>query len=106
MSLIKYATAGERAVATRLVNALIERGHKLTLYNGGDEPEVENSTSAEEILAEMAASGEDELLGDGGVWFYLVYGNAEDGSELICDALANDICQAFYDIAYSTGETA
>ena len=93
MSLEKYATDGERRVATRLVEELVSRGHSLTLWNGGDEPEIEDSTDAAQILAEMAATEYDELGADG-VWFLLVYGNEPDGSELIADRYANDECQA------------
>lgn len=92
MSLEKYATDGERRVATRLVEELVSRGHSLTLWNGGDESEIEGSTDDAQILAEMAATEYDELMADG-VWFLLVYGNAPDGSELIADRYANAECQ-------------
>ena len=93
MSLKKYATYGEALVAIKLVNELVNRGHAVSVWNGGEEAAIEDSTDAQAILDELAASGEDELVADG-VWFYLVFGNERDGSELISSYYGNAECKA------------
>ena len=97
MSLEKYATHGEALVARKLITELVNRGHAVSIWNGGEEAEIEDSTDSEALLAELAASGEDELVADG-VWFYLVFGNESDGSELISDCYDNQECNAIFDI--------
>jgi hypothetical protein len=97
MSLEKYATHGEALVARKLVTELVNRGHAVSIWNGGDEAEIEDSTDIEALLAELAASGEDELVADG-IWFYLVFGNESDGSELISDCYDNEECNAIFEI--------
>lgn len=97
MSLEKYATHGEALIARKLVTELVNRGHAISVWNGGEEAEIENSTDIEAILAELAATGEDEIVADG-VWFYLVFGNESDGSELLSDCSDNEECNAIFDI--------
>lgn len=97
MSLEKYATHGEALIARKLVTELVNRGHAVSIWNGGDEPEIEDSTDIEALLAELAATGEDEITADG-IWFYLVFGNESDGSELISDYYANEECNAIFEI--------
>ena len=97
MSLEKYATYGEALIARKLVTELVNRGHAVSIWNGGDEAEIEDSTDIEALLAELAASGEDELVADG-IWFYLIFGNESDGSELISDCYDNQECNAIFDI--------
>ena len=97
MSLEKYATHGEALVARKLVTELVNRGHAISVWNGGEEAEIEDSTDIEALLDELAASGEDELVAEG-IWFYLVFGNESDGSELISDCYDNEECNAIFDI--------
>lgn len=97
MSLENYATYGEALIARKLVTELVNRGHAVSIWNGGDEAEIEDSTNIEALLAELAASGEDELVADG-VWFYLIFGNESDGSELISDCYDNEECNAIFEI--------
>ena len=96
MSLEKYASHGEALVARKLVTELVNRGHAISVWNGGEEAEIEDSTDIEALLAELAASGEDELVADG-IWFYLVFANERDGSELISDCYDNEECNAIFD---------
>ena len=100
MSLEKYATHGEALIARKLVTELVNRGHAVSIWNGGEEAEIEDSTDIEALLAELAATGEDELVADG-VWFYLIFGNESDGSELISDYYANEECNAIYDAVHA-----
>ena len=82
------ATAGEMQVARMLVNAALRDGYALSV-NDGEEWTVNRSRNASEVLAALATTDGDYLrlwkgertLG----WFMLVYGNADDGSELIAD---------------------
>ena len=100
MSLEKYATHGEALVARKLITELVNRGHAVSIWNGGDEAEIEDSTDIEALLAELAATGEDEIVADG-VWFYLIFGNESDGSELINDYYANEECNAIYEAVHN-----
>ena len=100
MSLEKYATHGEALIARKLVTELVNRGHAVSIWNGGEEAEIEDSTDIEALLAELAATGEDELVADG-VWFYLIFGNESDGSELINDYYANEECNAIYEAVHN-----
>lgn len=100
MSLEKYATHGEALIARKLITELVTRGHAVSIWNGGEEPEIEDSTDIEALLAELCATGEDEIVANG-VWFYLVYGNAPSGSELINDCYDNDECNAIFDAIYN-----
>lgn len=100
--LTQYATKGEGAVARRLVKAALAAGYAISV-NDGEEWTVKRSTKAKQILDALASTGEDTLrltaadpsqtVGwhNAGT-FWLLYGNAEDGSELIADHTDNEIC--------------
>jgi hypothetical protein len=91
----RFATKGEAEVVKRLVRIVLERGYMVSI-NDGEEWTVTLSTDRNEILSALATTGEDivRLYKDGeragSLW--LVYGNAEDGSELIADHSDNDAC--------------
>lgn len=96
-----YATAGEAQVARMLVNAALRDGYALSVSDG-EEWTVERSRSEAEILDALATTGGDVVrlwTQDGATrgWFYLVYGNAEDGSELIADYTDNPICNELWE---------
>lgn len=106
-----YVTTGERRVAERLVEAALRQGYALSVSDG-EEWTVQRSRSAPEILGALATTDGDYVRlwtqdgatdGDGNAgmrtvgWFYLVYGNAEDGSELIADYAGRDICDALWE---------
>lgn len=100
MSLDKYATAGEKKVVTELVRLLLEAGHELTVFDG-EEYTLRHSTNRDAILAALATTEEDQLFTDA-MSFELLYGNAEDGSEVITDYAADDLTEAdgFFNKAY------
>lgn len=92
-----YATPGERAVAERLVRAAIGE-EMLVSVSDGEEWTVERSRSVSDIMDALATTGGDVIRiwdGSGATrgWFYLVYGNDEDGSELIADHTDNATCE-------------
>lgn len=93
----RFATKGEAEVVKRLVRIVLERGYMVSI-NDGEEWTVTLSTDRNEILSALATTGEDivRLYKDGeragSLW--LVYGNAEDGSELIADHSDNDACHS------------
>ena len=104
MSLDKYATAGEKQVAVELVRLLLEAGYALTVYDG-EEYTVDQSTSSSEVLNALATTGEDVIIADKAnnrMSFELLYGNAEDGSEVVADYHASDLTTAdgFFNKAY------
>lgn len=95
-SLDKYATAGEAKVARALVTAILAKGHSIDL-NDGEEWTLEGCKDAAQIEDALATTGYDTIRATdayGVVYgsFYLVYGNEEDGSELIADCTDNDYC--------------
>lgn len=99
MDLDQFATTGEARVAKNLVETLLDRGYPITIeWLGEDDFAVVESRDRDEILKQMAATGMEYVTAVGGPYFFLVYGNAEDGSELISDYAdtpeANEIWEA------------
>jgi len=95
-------TAGERRVASRLVRAALDAGYSISV-NDGEEWTVKRALKAKPVLEALATTGEDTLRirdadGDSCGTFYLVWGNDEDGSELIADHTDNDACNALASI--------
>lgn len=104
-----YTTAGERNVARRLIRAALNAGYTISV-NDGEEWTVKRSTSSKAIKDALATTGEDTLrlhaadpsktVG----WhnagsFDLIWGNAEDGSELIADYTDNGVCNELWALA-------
>ena len=105
----QYATAGERNVARRLIRAALNAGYTISV-NDGEEWTVKRSTSARIIKDALCTTGEDTLrlhaadpsktVGwHGAGRFYLVWGNADDGSELIADYTDNGVCNELWALA-------
>ena len=105
----QYATAGERNVARRLIRAALNAGYTISV-NDGEEWTVKRSTSARIIKDALCTTGEDTLrlhaadpsktVG----WhnagsFSLIWGNADDGSELIADYTDNGVCNELWALA-------
>jgi hypothetical protein len=92
-----YCAPGEAAVARRLIAAILAGGNSVSLNDGGawtvrratDATVIEAAmnTVEEEVIVAFAPDG--TRLGR----FTLIYGNAEDGSELIADCTANPYCE-------------
>ena len=100
MATLEYLTAGEAKIARKLVSAILARGLTVSVYDGG-ETTLARSKDRRAILAAMGTTGSDTLTarnksGERVASFMLVYGNAEDGSELIADHSANDIAEGIY----------
>ena len=96
-SFSQYTTRGERKVATKLVRAALAAGYSISVHDG-EEWTVSRATRAYDVLDALATTGEDTLqLYDadqhGAGCLYLVWGNADDGSELIADHTANNLCE-------------
>jgi hypothetical protein len=104
-----YTTSGERNVVRRLVRAALNAGYTISV-NDGEEWTVKRSTNAKTIKDALATTGEDTLrlhaadpsktIG----WhnagsFSLIWGNADDGSELIADYTDNGICEELWTLA-------
>lgn len=95
LSLDLYTSKGEARVVKRLVRSLLSNGHSLSVSDG-DTWVVIRETSADVILAALGTTGEDvlrvyqpgETKAVGSI--YLLYGNAEDGSEVIADHTTNE----------------
>ena len=98
-----YTTAGERKVVRRLIKAALAAGYAISV-DDGEEITVSRASKLKTITDALATTGEDTLqlyaadpsktVGwHGAGRFYLVWGNADDGSELISDFTANDLCE-------------
>lgn len=105
----QYATAGERNVARRLIRAALNAGYTVSVHDG-EEWTVRRSTNAKAIKDALCTTDEDTLrlhaadpsktIGwhDAGS-FHLIWGNADDGSELIADYTDNGICEELWTLA-------
>lgn len=97
---MEYATAGERAVARKLVRNLISRGLSVSVFDG-EEMTVKRSRKEGEVLEALATTEADQLIvrnddWEKVGWFLLVWGNEEDGSCLIADHSDNQLCEAVW----------
>jgi hypothetical protein len=92
----EYATIGEARIARKLVKAALDADYSLSVYDG-EEWTVKRAWRMKTVLEALATTGEDTLCicdeeGTPYGSFYLVWGNAEDGSELIADHTDNVAC--------------
>ncbi len=78
----KNMSVVENQIVERLVTDLLANSLSVSVWNGGDEPELADCTDLETIMAALAASDQDELtLRHGGTdgayagWVRLVWGN-------------------------------
>jgi hypothetical protein len=97
---MEYASAGERAVARKLVRNLLSRGLSVSV-NDGEEWTVVRSRKEHEILGALATTELDELIaaGDAGErkgWFQLIWGNEPSGECLIADHSSNQLCETVW----------
>lgn len=102
--LSRFATAGEAKFARKLVRTLLDRDYVVSVNDGG-EWVVSRSDSFKEITDALCSTGEDSLVaytkgGERVGWFWLVYGNADNGEELIADYTANDVCEDIWNSIY------
>lgn len=102
--LSRYASKGEAKMARALIRAILAQGYAISV-NDGEETTVKRSTIEGVILDAMCTTGFDTIiahrpdLNNASGWhtagrFFLVYGNAPDGSELIADHTDNDWANA------------
>ena len=97
VSFDQYATQGERTVARRLVRAALAAGCAIDV-NDGEEWTVKRATMWTPVMNALCTTSGDVLRlrdanGDYAGSFYLYWGNADDGSELISDHTANNLCE-------------
>ena len=99
-SFMRYTSQGERHIARSLVAAILKRGGAISVNDGG-EWTVRRSTKSSKVLEALATTGEDTVQwydadGKRVASFLLVWGNDDDGSELIADHTANDAAGGVY----------
>lgn len=79
---IEHASEIEQRIVGKLVTDLLDAGHELTVYNGGDDPEIKRSNIRDSIFHALAASDQDEIVvvkgGKRVGWIRLVWGNDAD----------------------------
>lgn len=105
-SFMRYATKGERRVAEKLVQCMLDRGYTVSVQDGY-EWTVKHSTRLQPVLDALCTTGEDNVRcrnKDGAIvgTFTLIWGNAEDGEELISDYGGGDEADVIN--AYVAGE--
>lgn len=93
---MKYATAGERTVARKLIRTLLGKGLSIDV-NDGEELTIRNSRNESAILMALATTGEDIVSAFNSNrnrvgFFHLIWGNDPSGEELIADHTDNDLC--------------
>lgn len=94
--ILKYASKGESRMARKFIKEILDRGLKVSV-NDGEEWVVKRSTNTNEILAALCSTGEDHIsvrneAGEQVGYFYLVWGNALNGEELVADHTDNEFC--------------
>lgn len=79
---IEHASEIEQRIVGKLITDLLAAGFNLSIWNGGDEAELDHSTDAAAIFKALAASDQDEIVvyeGDEAKWragwIRLVWGN-------------------------------
>ncbi|OYW73583.1 MAG: hypothetical protein B7Z37_20955 [Verrucomicrobia bacterium 12-59-8] len=81
----------EKQIARLFLRTALAAGYAVSLDNGGEDFEFENSTNLKYIIGKMFATDEERLyLSKNGKrvgWVLLVYGN--DGYDVICDYTTN-----------------
>ena len=101
-------TNGEKRIARKLLTAIFDRGLCVDIH---DDPTICNATLAVDratakqltaTLRKMNSTGDDVVVvrEESGMllgWFRLIYGNDEDGAELIQDHSANTLCESIYE---------
>lgn len=94
--ILKWASKGEAAVARALVDEIVSRGMKIRVHDG-EAWVTKIINNEEEILQALCSTGEDTLKfysGSENLYcgsFWLIYGNADDGSELLADWSDNEL---------------
>lgn len=96
-SMDNYPPKWERPVLLALVKAILKRGYQISIYLE-DEPMIEHSGDLDEIIKNLAAGDQDELLIDDHGWFSLIYDNGSEHEPMIVisDYSANDVCNEIY----------
>lgn len=99
-----YMTPGERTAARRLVRAITSRSISIKVWDGGDYALAEASSDPAKVVRHLGATGEEGLWlyqdGKKVGWFHLVWGNNDDGSEIVCDHAANEVCESIFNEAF------
>ena len=91
---------GKRRAAKALVKIILERGYNISV-NDGEEWACRRCANFASIIEAIGNTGEDHLtigkVGPGHGWFYLIWGNEEDGSTLVSDYADNEVCNDIWD---------
>ena len=88
---VKMRQKFEREICTAVLDALLAAGFEISVDNGGEEFELENSADRDAILKAMFLADEDRLYAIKNKqhigWVYFVYGN--DGWDVLSDYTVN-----------------
>lgn len=92
----------EATEARRFVEIILGKGYDITHLYTGDGMVTHRSRDADAICANLGDTEADTLVirvpgeADRAGVFWLIWGNAEDGSELVADYTCNDACNAIW----------
>jgi hypothetical protein len=82
----------EKTIVAMIVEDALAAGYSVTLNNGGDTDELENSKDKAQILAAMFATDDERLTFHSDAsrvgWVYFVYGN--DGWDVVNDCIESE----------------
>ena len=88
---IKQRIALEKKIVKQFIKDALAAGHLISVDNGGDEMEIENSNDLKVIMDTVMATDEERVYlkkdGKNVGWVYFVYGN--DGYDVIADYTVN-----------------
>jgi hypothetical protein len=87
----------ERAILRRVIIDALKAGYELSVDDGGDELAIERSTNAKAVLAALMNTDDDRLILERRIvgverehgWVRFIYGNGNDGCDVICDYTVN-----------------
>jgi hypothetical protein len=105
---LKHATEGEAKAAIKLVELILQEGMVISVHDG--EWVLKRSANKEEILDALCNTDETDKLNvrdpkqdfKSMGTFFLIWGNAGDGSELIADHTDSEFCHRIWDAVDSS----
>lgn len=103
---LKHASPGEAKMARKFIKELLDR-NLLVSVNDGEEWVVKRSTKSSQILEALCSTDQDTILVRTGYAsetagrFLLIWGNAENGEELVADYTDNELCNEIWNKVFN-----
>jgi len=88
---VKHRIEVERKIVRAFIREALAKGYSVSVYNGGDEPEIDKSRDETALRKAVMLSDDDRIYlfidNERVGWAWFVYGN--DGWDVISDYTAN-----------------